>query len=303
MPVHVQERLHLLVSAPPALPVRAAQELQAAPAADGEVDSLVHCDPVVATLPAACGADLRSRREPVEHGEGRPWDGAAADARLQPPHEAPNTVPGLAEGLRLPQERRLEAPRVVGRRHGVDLVHEAEAQGLHDVRHELRPIIALQDVDDADVIEHALRGLVADQGVLEGRLVAAQHREVRVEAGHEGELLRRRVRALAAVVHAEADGVIHDVVVAQKASVLAQGVQQLVFLAEVRDADDLVGEVEVLQHHTGPGADPPVLGGSLQVVDDMRLQMRGTVQNVVHHHELHPVAVEADLEGAVEPRK
>eukprot|EP00969_Alexandrium_andersonii_P109976 4852580-Alexandrium_andersonii.AAC.1 len=71
--------------------------------------------------------------------------------------------------------------------------------------------------------------------------------------------------------------------------------QKLNLVSKICDADDLVGEVQVLQHNPRPRVHPSVFGGALEVVNCVRLQT-APCKTIVHDYEQKPLAVQAQLE-------
>mmetsp|Transcript_71813 Transcript_71813/g.219863 ORF Transcript_71813/g.219863 Transcript_71813/m.219863 type:complete len:339 (+) Transcript_71813:2625-3641(+) len=170
------------------------------------------------------------------------------------------------------------------------------------MRCEFLEVVTLEDVNDADVIQHAPCGLALHQRALELRLVAAEHGKRRSHTLRRLDLVRRSLVCFE-VADAEEDGIVHDVALPKEFCVLPQGGQELGPLGCLRYANDLVGEIQVFEHHPWPRVDPSVFRRALEVVHDVGLEIRRSRQDVVHYHELNPQLLEADLEGTEKARE
>eukprot|EP00401_Gymnodinium_catenatum_P082132 CAMPEP_0117599212 /NCGR_PEP_ID=MMETSP0784-20121206/75823_1 /TAXON_ID=39447 /ORGANISM="" /LENGTH=135 /DNA_ID=CAMNT_0005401741 /DNA_START=117 /DNA_END=520 /DNA_ORIENTATION=- len=123
---------------------------------------------------------------------------------------------------------------------------------------------------------------------LEAGLEAPDHGEWRRQArGIRCGVNGRETRVAVAVMDAQAHRVVHDTLVAEESRVPLQAVQQSHLVTAVRYPDDLVREIEILQHGPLAWIHPAVLGRTFEVVDHMWLV--GPREDVGHDHDLEVV--------------
>mmetsp|Transcript_42309 Transcript_42309/g.122348 ORF Transcript_42309/g.122348 Transcript_42309/m.122348 type:complete len:796 (-) Transcript_42309:705-3092(-) len=294
--VHVQERLNVLLPAPPPSYEGLLHQLKSPAVADREVEGLVDGNVLAKGPGARVGAEERPRRlARRQHGR---RNRATLHTGLYAVDKPLDAILGLAERLHLSHEHGLEAPGVVLRRNRVNLLKEAEAARLQHMRRGLSEVEALQHIDNADVEDDAFGRLVSHERAL----------ELGLEAGERAQWGTHRLRGIGdlqrfpakAVVHAQADRVVHDVMVAQESSVLAQRLHELVPQPGVGNAKGLVGEVQVLEDFADFRIHPSILGRPLQVVNHMGLHVCLAMQHVVHHCQQDPTTSAIKLEDPEE---